>query len=100
MKIPMKRVVISGIWLSVLFSAQVNAEECKCEDFLKIKIPGYDMVINEAKIIPEGKLPPSPYGGPVWNGLIPEHCRIDGEIDKRTGHEGKPYAIKFAVAMQ
>jgi hypothetical protein len=99
MKIPMKRVVISGIWLSVLFSAQVNAEECKCEDLLKIKIPGYDMVINETKIIPEGKLPPSPYGGPVWNGLIPEYCRIDGEIDKRTGYEGKPYAIGFAVAM-
>lgn len=99
MKIPMKNLMISGILLSVLFVVKVNAEERGCGDLLKFKMPGYDMVINEAKVILEGKLPPTPFGGPAWDGVIPEHCRIDGEIDKRIGFEGKPYAIGFAVAM-
>ena len=61
-------------------------------------LPGYDVVVNEAKIVPEGPLPPGPFGA-GYAGLIPEHCRIDGEIDKRVGRDGKPYAIGFAVAM-
>ncbi|HYP04777.1 MAG TPA: tannase/feruloyl esterase family alpha/beta hydrolase [Bryobacteraceae bacterium] len=30
---------------------------------------------------------------------LPAFCRIDGVIDKRTGVEGKPYGIGFALAL-
>jgi pimeloyl-ACP methyl ester carboxylesterase len=30
---------------------------------------------------------------------VPAHCRVDGVIDERTGRDGKPYAIGFAVAL-
>jgi feruloyl esterase len=29
----------------------------------------------------------------------PAHCRVDGIIDARTGRDGKPYGIGFAVAL-
>ena len=29
----------------------------------------------------------------------PEHCRIDGEINRRTGIDGQPYAIRFRLRM-
>ena len=29
----------------------------------------------------------------------PEHCQIDGEIDRRTGIDGQSYAIKFRLRM-
>jgi feruloyl esterase len=29
----------------------------------------------------------------------PAHCRVDGVIDERTGRDGKPYGIGFAVAL-
>ena len=60
---------------------------------------GYNLVINKADTIPEGKMPEGPFGPPAYSGILPEYCRIDGEIDKRIGHEGKPYAIGFAIAM-
>ena len=30
---------------------------------------------------------------------VPAHCRVDGVIDERTGRDGKPYGIGFAVAL-
>ena len=30
---------------------------------------------------------------------IPSYCRADGLIDPRTGVDGKPYAIGFAIAL-
>lgn len=30
---------------------------------------------------------------------MPEHCQIDGEINRRTGIDGMPYAIRFRLRM-
>jgi feruloyl esterase len=30
---------------------------------------------------------------------VPAHCRVDGVIDQRTGRDGKPYGIGFAVTL-
>lgn len=30
-------------------------------------------------------------------GALPAHCRVDGVLDRRTGSDGRPYAIGFAV---
>jgi pimeloyl-ACP methyl ester carboxylesterase len=32
-------------------------------------------------------------------GTTPEHCQLDGEINRRTGIDGKPYVIKFRLRM-
>ena len=30
---------------------------------------------------------------------VPSHCRADGEMKKRTGSDGKPYAIGFSIVL-
>src|SRR5262249_29594702 len=37
--------------------------------------------------------------GPPIQATLPQYCRVDGVIDERTGHNGKPYAIGFAMAL-
>jgi len=29
--------------------------------------------------------------------VVPAYCRADGTLDSRTGRDGKPYAIRFAI---
>jgi hypothetical protein len=31
--------------------------------------------------------------------MLPAHCVVDGEMERRTGHGGKPYAIGFSLAL-
>jgi hypothetical protein len=59
---------------------------------------GYDLVINEAKDVTEGKAQPGPVGR-SFDGIVPAHCRVTGEIDKRIGKNGKPYSIGFTIAL-
>ena len=91
--------VLFTVLLCVFSSSNIRAGGLSCEDLTKFKIEGHDVSINKAVTIPEGKLPAGPFGQPVYDGMMPQYCRIDGEIDKRTGADGKPYAIGFAVAM-
>lgn len=53
-----------------------------CAGLTSFSMPGHDVVIREAKLVPD-----------------PAHCRVDGVIDPRTGGDGKPYGIGFAVAL-
>ena len=75
------------------------AEEFSCEDLMKFKMEGHNITINKTITVLEGKMKAGPFGPPAYDGVIPEYCRVDGEIDKRIGYEGKPYAIGFAIAM-
>lgn len=99
MKNSTKRNVLSCLFLITVCAFAANTHAGTCDDLLQFKLPGYDLVINDAKIVSDGKMPPNPYGLPVYEGVIPEYCRVDGELDKRTGYDGKPYAIGFAIAM-
>lgn len=93
--------LITSILLTslILLTQNVFGEENKCEDLIKFNMEGYNLSINKAAIIPEGKMQPTPFGPSVYDGIIPAYCRVDGEIDKRIGHEDKPYAIGFAIAL-
>ena len=31
--------------------------------------------------------------------MLPQHCRVNGILDRRTGPDGKNYGIRFAIAM-
>lgn len=85
--------------LCPLYASNAFGEESDCEDLTQFKMEGYSIVVNKARIVQEGRLSPNAFGAPVYDGVMPEYCRVDGEIDKRIGHEGKPYAIGFAIAM-
>jgi pimeloyl-ACP methyl ester carboxylesterase len=69
-----------------------------CASLTGLKIPGYDVSIKQAAVVPAGPLPANPLG-PRVEGTLPAYCRVDGTIDERTGSDGKPYAIGFAVAL-
>jgi feruloyl esterase len=52
-----------------------------CAALTRFSMPGHAVAIREAREV------------------APTHCRVDGVIDERTGRDGKPYAIGFAVAL-
>jgi hypothetical protein len=85
--------------LCMPYASNSFGEESHCEDLIQFKMESYNVVINKAGIIQEGRLSPNTFGASVYDGVMPEYCRIDGEIDKRIGHDGKPYAIGFAMSM-
>jgi hypothetical protein len=88
--------------VSMLASADVQAGEADapkaCASLTSFKAPGFDMAITQAVEVPEGPVPAIPFG-PAFSGNLPAYCRVDGVIDRRMGHDGKPYAIGFAVAL-
>ena len=69
-----------------------------CAALTSFKAPGFDVAITQAVEVPEGPVPAMPFGR-QFSGNLPAYCRVDGVIDPRTGHDGKPYAIGFAVAL-
>ncbi len=69
-----------------------------CAGLRTLVIPGFDVRIQQAIAIPAGPPPALPFSDPI-GGIIPSHCRVDGEIDKRVGRNGRPYAIGFSIAL-
>ncbi len=53
-----------------------------CAGLTTFTMPGHQVVIRQAKEMTD-----------------PAHCRVEGVIDERTGRDGKPYGIGFAVAL-
>ena len=92
-------VSVGALWMA---SASVQAADAvapkACASLTSFKAPGFDMTITQALEVPEGPVPAIPFG-PTYSGTLPAYCRVDGVIDPRTGQDGKPYAIGFAVAM-
>lgn len=72
-----------------------------CADLTNLRLPGTDITITKAVTVPAAAadtvvLPPFRSKIPV---AMPSYCRADGEIDPRTGVDGKHYAIGFAIAL-
>ena len=110
MKSSRKAAVFSALvcFFVVIVSAAPGQEQkgippaLKCADLVNLKIPGTTMVITKAEAIPTtpaGTVRVSPFApGPIAV-AIPPYCRADGELDRRTGVDGKPFAIGFAIAL-
>ncbi len=60
-----------------------------CTSLTKLHVPGAAFEILKAEQLPAAATPVA----------LPAHCRIEGVMDKRTGVDGKAYAIRFAVAL-
>jgi len=83
-------------------SANGIAPVRKCAELLNLRIGGSQMTITKAQEIPTtppGSLRAMSITGDLIPVAIPPYCRADGVIDQRTGFEGKPYAIGFAIAL-
>jgi feruloyl esterase len=71
-----------------------------CAAIKVFKLPGTTLEITKAEWVAAGSTPPAgPGGAPAGRVTLPAYCRVDGVIDRRTGGDGKPYGIGFAIAL-
>jgi len=81
--------VVGAMALTACASASGAAQLCaKLKNF---SMPDQRVVIHQAQDVPAS--------APGATPSVPAHCRVDGVIDERTGRDGKPYGIGFAVAL-
>jgi feruloyl esterase len=70
-----------------------------CAALAKFSVPGHTIKIDKTQNMPAGPGPAVRTGPPGPGPLLPAHCRVDGKIDARTGRNGRPYGIGFALAL-
>jgi feruloyl esterase len=71
-----------------------------CSALTSLQIPGVALTITKAEWFAEGSaLPAGRGGGPPSASKLPAYCRLDAVLDRRTGADGKPYGIGFALAL-
>ena len=92
------RIILAAL-LTLAPALSSAAAPLRCADLVKFRIPGSTMQIQKADALPAGKAPAIPNAPPGPDVMLPAHCRVEGVIDPRTGVNGKPYAIRFAVAL-
>jgi feruloyl esterase len=80
-------------------AAQTKRDAAACAALTKLQIPGVALSITKAEWFPEGSSPPAGRGGAPNPMKLPAYCRVDGVLDRRTGADGRPYGIGFALAL-
>jgi feruloyl esterase len=73
-----------------------------CEGLAGVSFPGSTIVIEKAEALPEAPaetVQARPGDPQTVRVAIPSYCRAQGVIDRRTGADGKNYAIGFAIAL-
>ncbi len=78
------------IVLAIGASSHASAAQ-PCASLAKFSMPEHRVVVRAAKLVSAS--------APGVTPALPEHCRVDGVIDERTGRDGKAYGIGFAVAL-
>ncbi len=89
--------------LSILAALPVFAQpaggESHCAQMATLELPGLSLEITKTQWFPAGTTPPSAPGAPPSKIVLPAYCRVDGVLDRRTGADGRPYGIGFALAL-
>jgi feruloyl esterase len=81
-------------------AAQTRRDATACAALTQLQIPGVALSITKAEWFAAGTPGPAGRGGaPNAAVTLPAFCRLDGVIDRRTGADGKPYGIGFALAL-
>ena len=80
-------------------TAQTRRDAAACAALTNLQIPGITLSITKAEWFAEGSSPPAGRGGAPNPMKLPAYCRVDGVLDRRTGADGKPYGIGFALAL-
>jgi feruloyl esterase len=85
-----KAIASLGLAIVVCLASAANAAQL-CAALGTFTMPEHRLVIRQAQEVKASAAGVSP--------PVPAHCRVDGVIDARTGRDGKPYGIGFAVAL-
>jgi feruloyl esterase len=89
--------------LLLLAAAQAAPRTTACAAMKNFTLPGVTLEITKAAWVAAGTSPPGPpgpgRGAPASTLKLPAYCRVDGVIDRRTGGDGKPYGIGFAITL-
>jgi feruloyl esterase len=93
MKLNRQAFGILGSWLiaSVLEVASAANAASPCAGLGNFSLTGHRIEVREIRDVPATEPGATPF--------TPAHCRVDGMIDPRRGHEGKPYGLGFAIAL-
>lgn len=86
-------VLISATFLGVAATQAQSASACA--DLAHVQLDGVE--ITKTAFVPAGAMVPVMYAGTI--GPLPEHCRVDGVIDRRKGVDGVEYGIGFGLAL-
>jgi feruloyl esterase len=78
-------------------TAQSPSRSAACAAMKSFTLPGVTLEITKADWAAPGSTPPPAGAGPASTLKLPAYCRVDGVIDRRTGGDGKPYGIGFAI---
>lgn len=98
----MKQASLSVMALATLLSpALLRSQGSDCAALQNFKLPDTALTITKAEAIPTtpaNTLKPFPWMDAIPVAIGP-YCRVDGEMEPRTGVGGKRYAIGFAIAL-
>jgi hypothetical protein len=83
--------VLMGLYLPG--SMAMAQSEAACEALAGYLLPGSDLRITVAEHAVDRTVRAGP-GGQI---TLPPHCHIEGDFDRRTGVDGKAYALRFAL---
>jgi feruloyl esterase len=79
--------------------AQASRDEAACTALAKLSLPGVALSDVKTQWSPSGSTPPPEPFVPPLAVSLPAFCRFDATLDRRTGVDGKPYGIGFAIAL-
>ena len=86
-----KYLLATTLVIASMNAAPIASAAQPCAALAKFTMPEHRLVVKKAQEIPASGTGVAP--------AVPAHCRVDGVIDERTGRDGKPYGIGFAVAL-
>lgn len=70
----------------LLGAAAPEGAAAQCAALRQLSLPGSSLQIQKAEHLPAAA-------------GLPAHCKVEGTLEPRTGSDGKPYAIGFAIAL-
>ncbi len=98
----MRKITWSCVVLAVAAPLALAQNAPHCADMLKFQEPGLKLSITKADAMAAsapGTLRISPNFPGTVPSAMPPFCHVEGVIDQRTGSDGKPYGIGFALSL-
>ncbi|MDT8399624.1 MAG: tannase/feruloyl esterase family alpha/beta hydrolase [Pseudomonadales bacterium] len=83
-----------SVLLSALATPVLAQSPAACSALLGHTQDGVDLNITAAVHATDRQTPATPFAAGL---TLPPHCHVEGEIDRRTGADGKSYALRFAI---
>ena len=95
-------ILLTALTGGLALAGAANAAAARpCAALLKAAVPGQQVTITKAEAIPAkpgAKVTLNPAIPPLTVDM-PAYCRVEGVIEPRTGVGGKPFGLKFALAL-